>query len=254
MNECQSCGAQVRDGWTLCGSCRKTYARTLHHLRVNLHQLHQIAMRRVRLDDHAGLARPAFPSTPISLTMFDLELTARSRIQDTAATIGLWGDGDRLITRMQSRMTDLCRTRSAGRDMHTMIRLADRVAAACERPHALPFCGVCPDCHHDVEADPGTLIVRCECGRIIDAQAMRETTMAAYRLQHITRTPAQAAQWIRENTGITVPRNLVSQWIRRGRVDAVRLEDGYYRFGIGSLLDQTVRHAESLSDGGVTAA
>ena len=252
--ECQNCGAGLNDGWTLCASCRHDYSRTLHSLRLTLHNLRQVANREVRLERRTGHSKSSAPSTPIDLTAFDLLDATWSRIGEIAATINLWGTGDRLLTCMQSRIMDLSRTPTAGHDLRTLGRLLDHARSACERPHAKPFVGRCPECGHDIEADHDETIRRCECGAILDLTEIRHATLSQYRLQNITRTPAQAAEWVRRETGINVPRNTISQWIHRGRVIATPIEGGYYRFNIGSLVDKASQHAAKMKDHAVTAA
>ena len=235
--ECQSCGAQVRDGWTLCGSCRKAYAKTLHGLRVALHNLRQVANREVRLDSHEGHADPAIPQTPVNLSALDMLDDAWGRISQVAATIGAWGSGDRLLTRMQTRMADLCRTPSAGHDQRELTTLLGRVRARCERRKAKPFIGRCPNCDRNVEAETSESITRCQCGAVIDCTALRDQTRERFDQVHITTTPAGAATWCTEQTGHRITRKDVDNWIRRKSIDATPDEDHCYQFPIGRLLE-----------------
>lgn len=227
----------MRDGWTLCGSCRKAYAKTLHGLRVALRNLRQVANREVRLDAHEGHADPAIPQTPVNLSALDMLDDAWDRISQVAATIQLWGSGDRLMTRMQTSMADLCRTPSAGHDQRELTTLLGRVRARCERRMAKPFIGRCPNCDRNVEAETSESITRCQCGAVIDCTALREQTRERFDQVHITTTPAGAATWCTEQTGHRVTRDDVNNWLRRHMIDATPDEDHCYQFPIGRLLE-----------------
>ena len=53
---------------------------------------------------------------------------------------------------------------------------------------------------------------------------------------HITSTPQGAADWIRQETGIKISRNLIRMRIKRGTLTARPEGDGYYRFKISDLI------------------
>ena len=225
----------MSDGWTLCRECRKRYAQTLHSLRIALRHLRQIANREVTLE-HGGHADPAIPQAPVNLSALDLYDSAWERIGETAATIGVWGSGERILVGMMERMADLCRTSTAGADMRSMSSLLARVRSRSDRRERRTFAGLCPGCGRDVESDAGDVIVRCSCGMVIDARSMREETMAAFDRVHITATPAGAARWCVEQTGERVTRKDVDNWRRRGTLSAEPDGERCYRYPVGQLL------------------
>lgn len=226
----------MSDGWTLCRECRKEYARTLHSLRIALRHLRQIANREVTLE-RAGHADPSVPQAPVNLSALDLYDSAWERIGETAATVGVWGSGERILVGMMERMADLCRTSTAGADMRSMSSLLARVRSRSDRRERRPFAGLCPGCGRDVESDAVDVIVRCSCGMVIDARSMREETMAAFDRVHITATPAGAAKWCSEQTGRRITRDDVNNWLRRHMIDATPDGDHCYQFPIGRLLE-----------------
>lgn len=233
--ECQSCGAQLKDGWTLCGSCRKGYAELLDSLRVALSNLRQIANREVRLE-RGGHADLAVPQAPVNLSAFDLYDSVWLSLGEVAAAIGVWGSGEGLLSRMQARMDDLCRVPGAGSDYQALSVLLRKVQARCERREHKPFVGRCPKCGSNVEAGGKAVVAKCSCGAVLDVSKMRAETQAAFGKVHITTTQAGAARWCCEQTDASVTRKDVDNWIRRGAIDAVPEEGHFYEFPVGQLL------------------
>ena len=108
-------------------------------------------------------------------------------------------------------------------------RLAEKVDAATTRTAERRLIGVCPDClnERDEHGEPvrtpiyaaqsSRYAVCPECGAWLDLKRVRLEYLRSAGLMHITRTQADAARWIRENTGVNVTGKDLANWRSRGQ-------------------------------------
>ena len=76
-----------------------------------------------------------------------------------------------------------------------------------------------------------------ECGAWLDLKRVRLEYLRSAGLMHITRTQADAARWVRENTGVAVSGNDLKNWRTRGKMPGTRHIDGpYWAWNILELL------------------
>ena len=130
-----------------------------------------------------------------------------------------------------------------------LIRLSEKVETATTHAGERRLVGVCPDCLN-TKGDGGKPIrtpiyaahsaryaVCPECGAWLDLKRVRLEYLRGAGLMHITRTQADAARWVRENTGVAVSGNDLKNWRRRGKMPSTRHVEGpYWAWNIMELL------------------
>lgn len=244
---CQNCWntAETTDNFTLCTQCRKTYAATLHKLRINLHTLDQIARRQVKLTEHGTGAKTSETPTPINLTMLDLIDQTEDILQDACVDAGFtWLDRwPRLIPRMMTRLGLLCKAPHAGHYLHRLIRQLDKITPITDRrPRLRRLIGPCPaeNCDGEITAGQGETWRMCDkCGRLVNIPALKTDMAEAIEKVHLTRTPAGLADWLHHEYGYQITRKQVTNWLQRGKLPSskpVPDSDGYWEFSIREVL------------------
>lgn len=244
---CQNCWNTAEDttNFTLCTKCRKTYAATLHQLRINLHTLEQVARRQVKLTEHGSGAKTSETPTPINLTMLDLINQAEDILQNACQDAGItpgW-DWRHTIPRMMTRLSLLCKAPNAGHRLHQLTRQLAKITPLTDRrPRIRRIIGPCPteDCQGEITAAQGETWRMCDqCGRLVNIPALKTDMAEAVDKIHLTRTPAGLAEWLHHEYGYQVTRKQVSDWLRRGKLPSskpVPDSDGYWEFNIREVL------------------
>lgn len=88
-----------------------------------------------------------------------------------------------------------------------------------------------------------------ECGAWLDLKRVRLEYLRGAGLMHITRTQADAARWVRENTGVSVTGKDLANWRSRGKMPSTRrIDRHYWEWNIMELLACAQDRAER--DGG----
>lgn len=88
-----------------------------------------------------------------------------------------------------------------------------------------------------------------ECGAWLDLKRVRLEYLRGAGLMHITRTQADAARWVRENTGVSVTGKDLANWRSRGKMPSTRrIDRHYWEWNIMELLACAQNRAER--DGG----
>lgn len=156
---------------------------------------------------------------------------------ERARTLMQWADLIRLLLR---RMRDLARLEDASGLYADTLRLAERVDAATSHSAEKRLIGVCLDClnERDEHGEPvRTPIYAAQssryavcpvCGAWLDLKRIRLEYLRSAGLMHITRTQADAARWIRENTGVNVTGKDLANWRSRGKMPSTRRIDRHY--------------------------
>ncbi|KFF31661.1 hypothetical protein [Bifidobacterium bombi] len=242
---CGNCGNPVSEPWRLCQACRKDYARQIHRLRLNMQQLHALAMREYKLSGHeVGAHGHGTAPTPVNIAAWDLEVEAEAAISSIAATVQVWGDWHHILRRLTTVLPRLCQSPYAVDDYRDLVRLNERIGRRVERRKVKPFAGRCPNCGREVEADKDEHGMVCQCGHWVNLDSLRADTRERWQQLHTTQTPAGAAKWVSRQTGVRVTRQDVKNWLHRGKVHASQLEGGYYEFPIGELVTQANRKSQ----------
>lgn len=261
-HNCVICGKPAET--TICEACARDWARRLAWLlRAGMPALQQIAYKqattRERSPRHGNTAYAAQPVNETAQALFNavevhLQLMGgRLGIKplgydryERARTLMQWADLIRLLLR---RMRDLARLEDASGLYADTLRLAERVDAATSRSAEKRLVGVCPDCLNgrDEQGEPvrtpiyaardARYAICPACGAWLDLRRIRLEYLRSAGLMHITRTQADAARWIRANTGVNVSGNDLKNWRARGKMPGTRhIEGPYWAWNVLELL------------------
>ena len=261
-HNCVICGKPAEA--TICEACARDWARRLAWLlKAGMPALQQIAYKqattRERSPRHGNTAYAAPPVNETAQALFNavevhLQLMGgRLGIKplgydryERARTLMQWADLIRLLLR---RMRDLARLEDASGLYADTLRLAERVDAATSHSAEKRLVGVCPDCLNgrDEQGEPVRTPIYAArdvryaicpaCGAWLDLRRIRLEYLRSAGLMHITRTQADAARWIRANTGVNVSGNDLKNWRARGKMPSTRhIEGPYWAWNVLELL------------------
>lgn len=261
-HNCVICGEPAEA--TICKACARDWARRLAWLlKAGMPALQQIAYKqattRERSPRHGNTAYAAPPVNETAQALFNavevhLQLMGgRLGIKplgydryERARTLMQWAD---LIRLMLRRMRDLARLEDASGLYADTLRLAERVDAATSHSAEKRLVGVCPDCLNgrDEQGEPvrtpiyaardARYAICPACGAWLDLRRIRLEYLRSAGLMHITRTQADAARWIRANTGVNVSGNDLKNWRARGKMPGTRhIEGPYWAWSVLELL------------------
>ena len=226
----------------LCKTHRQELAKTLHELRVGIHDLKRMEWREIRYTAHGrGAARPAFASAPIDISAAVLYDQVEDTIQDVAGDIGLWGGkAPQLLDKLAARMGKLADAPNSGRDYKQLTNAFHRVKMRTTPPQDRIIHGHClnPECGAQLVGLPDDTMVTCqECGStwaVAEVRRARRERMAGH---YITGKPKLAAQWISQEIGIEIKRGDVSNWRSRGLLHPVETDvSGVWQWAKPELL------------------
>lgn len=272
---CAACGKPAGDA-NLCKECVKDWAKRLAWLlQAGMPALQQIAYKqattRERSPRHGNMAYAAPPVNEGAQALFNMvevHLQLMGGMLNIAPlgydrmerprTLRQWAE---LIRLLLHRMGALASLDAAGDLYADTTRLAERVDAATTRLAERRLIGVCPDClnERDEQGEPirtpiyaahsARYAVCPECGAWLDLKRVRLEYLRSAGLMHITRTQADAARWVRENTGVSVTGKDLANWRSRGKMPSTRrIDRHYWEWNIMELLACAQDRAER--DGG----
>ena len=226
----------------LCKTHRQELAKTIHGLKLGMHELKRMERREIRYTAHGGGAsHPAFAPTPIDISAADLYDQVEDTIQDVAGDIGLWGGkAPQLLAKLASRMGRLADAPNSARDYKQLTNALHRIKLRTTPPQDRIIHGHClnPECGAQLAGLPDDTMVTCqECGSTWAVAEVRRARRERMTGQYITGKPKLAAQWISQETGIEIKRGDVSNWRSRGLLHPVETDvSGIWQWAKPELL------------------
>lgn len=261
-HNCVICGKPAET--TICEACARDWARRLAWLlKAGMPALQQIAYKQATTRERSPRhGNTAYAAPPVNETAYALFNAVEVHLQlmggrlgikplgydryERARTLMQWADLIRLLLR---RMRDLARLEDASGLYADTLRLAERVDAATSHSAEKRLVGVCPDCLNgrDEQGEPvrtpiyaardARYAICPACGAWLDLRRIRLEYLRSAGLMHITRTQADAARWIRANTGVNVSGNDLKNWRARGKMPGTRhIEGPYWAWNVLELL------------------
>ena len=261
-HNCVICGKPAEA--TICEACARDWARRLAWLlKAGMPALQQIAYKQATTRERSPRhGNTAYAAPPVNETAQALLNAVEVHLQlmggrlgikplgydryERARTLMQWADLIRLLLR---RMRDLARLEDASGLYADTLRLAERVDAATSHSAEKRLVGVCPDCLNgrDEQGEPvrtpiyaardARYAICPACGAWLDLRRIRLEYLRSAGLMHITRTQADAARWIRANTGVNVSGNDLKNWRTRGKMPGTRhIEGPYWAWNVLELL------------------
>ncbi|OXM99894.1 hypothetical protein Tam10B_1857 [Bifidobacterium vansinderenii] len=246
---CQHCGTPVTPPWTLCPTCRKQYARTLHQLSQTMLRLQAIAHHDYKITEGHGTT-DGFAPIPVNMTAIDMLDDAEQLLQDMLNETGIesrprW---QRILRWIPKHIPDLCKASRAGHYLEACASTLLRIQPITDRiPRKQHLIGQCPHCNRPINAAPKDEWKICKCGHLLDLTIIRHDSRQLVNRLHKTMTPAECSKWLQDEYGLKVNRKTISTWINRGQLpSSKRVEDGYWEFNVHEILTL----AESLQTKG----
>ena len=272
---CAACGKAAGDA-NLCKECVKDWAKRLAWLlKAGMPALQQIAYKQATTRERSPRhGNRAYAAPPVNEAAQALYSAVETHLQLTGGMLGVkpighdrydrprtlmqWADITRLLLH---HMPDLARLDTAGDLYADLIRLSEKVETATTHAGERRLVGVCPNCLNTKGDDDEPIrtpiyaarsaryTVCPECGAWLDLKRVRLEYLRSAGLMHITRTQADAARWVRENTGVSVTGKDLANWRSRGKMPSTRrIDRHYWEWNIMELLACAQDRAER--DGG----
>lgn len=247
MSVCTLCGAKTNQ--PICAKCLRGVLLDLNELSHLLTRLESVARREDHSEHAEGHVRQPFAPTLVDLSAMDLLQDTVNQLEDIAANSGIWQHSRTWRTLLKSlitRKSQLANDPHIHGDRERITRMVDRVRFRLTPPSERIIIGPC------LNSACGTILlvtreqteVTCHnCGSMWQVEAVRKRRREELAHETITLTPADAAAWVRANTGIYVTRKAINMWAQRQRVAHKPNGDGTHEYNKADLL----RLAETLN-------
>lgn len=235
----------------MCPECETDYLLLVRRIPETIDALQALADKQVTIGTTERGGNRAFAPFPLNETALRLVDSFKSWLQladsDLSAVRGLKGPDHwqwhwRNLTVTPSEAATIP---VAPQRYDTLKQLTSKAIRLLTPRETLEFAGNCPQCGQPIYTPTNHDNAECHtCGNIINVDANRAIARDQLMQMHLTTTPAGAAQWIKDQTGVTITRKAILMRIRRGTLNARPLEDGYYEIPISQLMDMVEEQNE----------
>ena len=223
----------------LCNSCREAYWTLIRQLgHVQLPALTSIMLKHAHIGTTGHAPSRGSAPTPIDIHAQDLIADSEAWLAEQAGKIRpqyadyRWSKAWLAI--LSNRHTILSMPTAAD-DYAALEHITRRNEQALTPEDELIILGTCPNCHRQLTGTPDAESVTCQhCRTEWAAPAIKAARDERLWQIQITGTPSDAAKELKRY-GLSVSRNLISQWLRRGRLHATTEHKRQYTFNLGEL-------------------
>lgn len=231
----------------LCQNCRQDYWQLIRQLgHVQLPALRSIMLRQAHIGPTGHTPNKGNAPTPIDTHAQDLIAESEAWLAEQAGKIRAayagyaWRKAWYAI--ISNKHTILAMSTAAD-DYASLEHIVRRNEQALTPEDELIILGTCPNCNHQLTGTPEAETVTCQhCHGEWPAPAIKAARGERLWQVQITGTPSDAAKEL-QRYGLTVSRNLISQWLRRGKLHATPTEHKrQYTFNLGELAAQLDCH------------
>ena len=224
----------------LCASCRENYWALIRQLgHVQLPALRSIMLKQAHIGPTGHTPSKGNAPMPIDTRAQDLITDSEAWLAEQAGKIRAayagydWRKAWYAI--ISNRHTILTMSTAAD-DYASLQHIVRRNEQALTPEDELIIIGTCPKCDSMLTGTPDAETVTCQhCRTEWPAPAIKAARDERLWQVQITGTPSDAAKELKRY-GLTVSRNLVSQWLRRGKLHATPTNTkNQYVFNLGEL-------------------
>lgn len=225
---------------TLCPDCREDYWTMIFQLgHVQLPTLRSIMLRQARIGPTGHTPSRGNAPLPIDTHAQDLINESEAWLAEQAGKIRAayaaydWRKAWYAIISNRHTILDMP---TAADDYTSLEHISRRNETALTPESELIILGTCPTCRHQLTGTPDAESVTCQhCRSEWAAPAIKAARDERLWQVQITGTPSDAAKELKRY-GLTISRNLVSQWLRRGKLHATPTNTkNQYVFNLGEL-------------------
>lgn len=241
MTDCQHCHKPMKPAENLlCQNCRETYWTLIRQLgHVQLPALRSIMLKQAHIGTPAHAPSRGNAPTPIDTHAQDLIAESEAWLAEQAGKIRAayaGYDWRKAWYAIISNKHTILTMSTAADDYASLQHIIRRNEAALTPEEELIILGTCPNCYSMLTGTPEAESVTCQgCHREWAAPAIKAARDQRLWQVQITGTPSDAAKELKRY-GLTISRNLVSQWLRRGKLHATPTNTkNQYVFNLGEL-------------------
>lgn len=243
MTDCQHCHKPTKQASanTLCQTCRETYWTLIRQLgHVQLPALRSIMLRQAHIGPTGHTPNKGNAPLPIDTRAQDLIADSEAWLAEQAGKIRAayagydWRKAWYAI--ISNRHTILAMSTAAD-DYAALEHIVRRNEQALTPEDELIIIGTCPNCHSLLTGTPEAESVTCQdCHMEWAAPAIKAARDERLWQVQIISTPSGAAKELKRY-GLTVSRNLISQWLKRGKLSHATPTEHkrQYKFNLGEL-------------------
>ncbi len=239
MTDCQHCGKPASG--TLCAKCTADYWAMIYQLgHIQLPTLRSIMLRQAHIGTPAHTPNKGTAPLPIDTHAQDLIADSEAWLAEQAGKIRAAYaayDWRKAWYAIISNRHTILNMSTAADDYAALEHISRRNEQALTPEDELIIIGTCPKCGSMLTGPPEAESVTCQgCYREWAAPAIKAARDERLWQVRITGTPSDAAKEMKRY-GLTVSRNLISQWLRRGKLSHATPTEHkrQYTFNLGEL-------------------
>lgn len=243
MTDCQRCHKPMKPATAnlLCANCREDYWTLIRQLgHVQLPALRSIMLRQAHIGTTGHTPNKGNAPLPIDTHAQDLIADSEAWLDEQAGKINSrYGNlpWDKAWKKLTANKHTILEMSTAADDYAALEHISRRNETALTPEDELIIIGTCPNCHTLLTGTPEAESVTCQgCHREWAAPAIKAARDERLWQVRITGTPSDAAKELKRY-GLTVSRNLISQWLRRGKLSHATPTEHkrQYTFNLGEL-------------------
>lgn len=225
----------------LCASCREDYWTLIRQLgHVQLPALRSIMLRQARIGTPTHTPSRGNAPMPIDTHAQDLIADSEAWLAEQAGKIRAayaGYDWRKAWYAIISNRHTILNMPTAADDYAALEHITRRNEQALTPEDELIILGTCPNCHTLLTGTPEAESVTCQgCHGEWAAPAIKAARDERLWQVQITGTPSDAAKELKRY-GLTISRNLISQWLKRGKLSHATPTEHkrQYTFNLGEL-------------------
>lgn len=250
MTDCQHCHKPMKTTADnlLCQTCRETYWTLIRQLgHVQLPALRSIMLRQASIGTPEHAPSRGNAPLPINTRAQDLIADSEAWLAEQAGKIRAAYaayDWRKAWFAIISNKHTILTMSTAADDYASLQRIIRRNEQALTPEEAMVIIGTCPKCDSMLTGTPEAESVTCQgCHREWAAPAIKAARDERLWQVRITGTPSDAAKELKRY-GLTISRNLISQWLKRGKLPHATptKHKRQYVFNLGELAAQLDCH------------
>lgn len=243
MTDCKHCHKPMKQATAnmLCANCREDYWTLIRQLgHIQLPALRSIMLRQAHIGTPAHTPSRGNAPLPINTRAQDLISESEAWLAEQAGKIRAayaGYDWRKAWYAIISNRHTILNMSTAADDYANLQHIIRRNEQALTPEDELIILGTCPNCHTLLTGTPEAESVTCQgCHREWAAPAIKAARDERLWQVQITGTPSDAAKELKRY-GLTVSRNLISQWLKRGKLSHATptKHKGEYVFNLGEL-------------------
>lgn len=241
MTDCQHCHKTTNAANQLCASCRETYWQLIRQLgHVQLPALRSIMLRQARIGTTTHTPSRGNAPLPIDTRAQDLITESEAWLAEQAGKIRAAYaayDWRKAWYAIISNRHTILNMSTAADDYASLQHIIRRNEQALTPEDELIILGTCPNCHTLLTGTPEAESVTCpDCHVEWASPAIKAARDERLWQVQVVGTPSAVAKELKRY-GLTVSRNLISQWLKRGKLSHATPTEHkrQYKFNLGEL-------------------